>query len=66
MSLAFPGPGWDTKSHILTSETYRGDLRRAICGLAVVSALLLSTAHQVKEVFMIKKAAKYSQMKVIM
>uniref|UniRef100_A0A7N0UFH7 CASP-like protein n=1 Tax=Kalanchoe fedtschenkoi TaxID=63787 RepID=A0A7N0UFH7_KALFE len=40
-------------------------LRCAICGLAVLSALLLTTAHQVKEVFLVEKAAKYSQMKAL-
>lgn len=40
-------------------------LRSVVCALAVVSALLLATAHQVKEVFMVEKSAKYTQMKAL-
>ncbi|CAM8889497.1 unnamed protein product [Rhodiola kirilowii] len=40
-------------------------LRCAICGLAILSALLLTTAHQVKEVFMVEKSAKYNQVKAL-
>ncbi|CAM9000676.1 unnamed protein product [Rhodiola kirilowii] len=38
-------------------------LRCAICGLAILSAILITTAHQMEEVFTIKTSAKYTQMK---
>lgn len=40
-------------------------LRCIICGLAVVSALLIGTDTQVKEIFTIRKRAKFTDMKAL-
>ncbi|KAH6777319.1 hypothetical protein C2S52_007244 [Perilla frutescens var. hirtella] len=40
-------------------------LRCLICGLAVVSALLIGTDTQVKEIFTIQKRAKFTDMKAL-
>ena len=40
-------------------------LRCLICGLAVLAAVLIGTDTQVKEIFTIKKEAKFTQMKAL-
>ena len=40
-------------------------LRCAICGLAVLAAVLIGTDTQVKEIFTIKKEAKFTEMKAL-
>lgn len=41
-------------------------LRCVICGLAVLAAVLIGTDTQVKEIFTIKKKAKFTQMKALL
>ena len=40
-------------------------LRCLICGLAVLAAVLIGTDTQVKEIFTIKKEAKFTEMKAL-
>lgn len=40
-------------------------LRCVICGLAVLSAVLIGTDSQVREIFTIRKKAKFTDMKAL-
>lgn len=40
-------------------------LRFLICGLGLAAALLVATDTQVKEIFMVKKKAKFTDMKAL-
>lgn len=40
-------------------------LRCVICGLAIVAAVLIGTDTQVKEIFTIRKKAKFTDMKAL-